>query len=129
MGGGGGRGCDSCCGEGHGANGASGLFRAHKRFSTGTYALWYPIKDVAQIETFATQPYDTGIKKVLRIEFNIAKSTNPPSLHGTGMIVVNPPFTLIKELNFIFTELQPIFAPEGKGKFEIDWIYNEDEKN
>ncbi len=105
---------------------ASGLFRAHKRFSTGTYALWYPIKDVAQVETFATQLYNTGIKKVLRAEFKIGKSTNPPTMHGTGMIVVNPPYTLPDELNIIFPQLLPILAPEGKGSFDIDWIYNED---
>lgn len=104
----------------------SGLFRAHKRFSTGTYALWYPIKDVAEKEVFATQLYNTGIKKVLRAEFNIHQPTFPPSLHGTGMIVVNPPYTLAQELNFIFNELMPILAPDGKGSFEVDWIYNED---
>lgn len=105
---------------------ASGLFRAHKRFSTGTYALWYPIKDLAQIQTFVDQLYNTGIKKVLRIEFNTHQPTNPPSLHGTGMIVVNPPFTLEDEMNLILAELEPILAPEGKGGFNISWIYNED---
>lgn len=105
---------------------ASGLFRAHKRFSSGTYALWYPIKDVGQVETFATQLYNTGIKKVLRIEFKTSKSTNPPTMHGTGMIVVNPPYTLPDELDTIFEQLLPILAPDGKGSFDIDWIYNED---
>jgi 23S rRNA (adenine2030-N6)-methyltransferase len=104
----------------------SGLFRAHKRFSTGTYMLWYPIKDVAQKEVFATQLYNTGIKKVLRVEFNIHQPTFPPTLHGTGMIIVNPPFTLVEELKLILAELQPILAPSGKGDFKIDWIYNED---
>ncbi len=105
---------------------ASGLFRAHKRFKTGTYALWYPIKDFAEIEVFVEQLYNTGIKKVLRIEFNTHQPTNPPSLYGTGMIVVNPPFTLEEEMTLILTELEPILAPSGKGGFKINWIYNED---
>jgi len=104
----------------------SGLFKAHKRFSTGTYALWYPIKDPAHTATFATQLYNTGIKKVLRIEFYTHQPTFPASLHGTGMIVVNPPFTLADDMKFILAELVPILAPKGKGGFKIDWIYNED---
>ena len=104
----------------------SGLFRAHKRFSTGVYALWYPVKNPKEIDVFATQLYNTGIKKVLRTEFYIDKPTNPPKLYGTGMIVVNPPYTLVEELKLIFAELKPILAPEGKGSYLIDWIYNED---
>ena len=104
----------------------SGLFRAHKRFSTGVYALWYPVKNPKEIDVFATQLYNTGIKKVLRTEFYIDKPANTPKLYGTGMIVVNPPFTLVEELKLIFAELKPILAPEGKGSYLIDWIYNED---
>lgn len=104
---------------------SEGMRKAHRRFSTGIFALWYPVKDVAQVEQFARQLRETGIKKILRVEFNIAKSTKPPTMHGTGMIIVNPPFTLAKELKPILRELHPILSPEGHGSIKMEWLRGE----
>jgi 23S rRNA (adenine2030-N6)-methyltransferase len=104
---------------------AEGMRKAHRRFSTGIFALWYPVKDVAQVEQFARQLRETGIKKILRVEFNIAKSTKPPTMHGTGMIIVNPPFTLAKELKPILRELHPLLSPEGHGAIKMEWLRGE----
>lgn len=104
---------------------AEGMRKAHRRFSTGIFALWYPVKDVAQVEQFARQLRETGIKKILRVELNIAKSTKPPTMHGTGMIIVNPPFTLAKELKPILRELHPLLSPEGHGSIKMEWLRGE----
>ena len=40
----------------------------------------------------------TGIPRMLRVELSVRPASNPPRLHGSGLILVNPPFVLEDEL-------------------------------
>jgi 23S rRNA (adenine2030-N6)-methyltransferase len=102
-----------------------GLARAHKRFSGGTFALWYPVKDMVQVKRFAGLLTDTGIPKILRTELMIRSPSSEPRLDGTGMIVVNPPFTLEAELRTILPALSKILSEQPNAGFTIDWIRGE----
>jgi 23S rRNA (adenine2030-N6)-methyltransferase len=102
-----------------------GLVKAHKRFATGTYALWYPLKDMAGVSGFIGALKATGIAKILRIEVIIRRPQDPPRLFGTGMIVVNPPFTLAADLKQLLPPLATLLADEGQGGSRIEWISGE----
>ncbi len=67
----------------------------------------------------------TGIPKILRIELAIRAPSTPPRLHGTGMIVINPPFVLEEELRTILPTLAQLLADEGRGTWSLDWISGE----
>jgi 23S rRNA (adenine2030-N6)-methyltransferase len=102
-----------------------GLMRAHKRFSGGTFALWYPVKDRDEVQRFVTALYDTQIPKILRTELMIRAPSPEPRLDGTGMIVVNPPYTLYDELRTILPPLSKILSDEQNAGFTLDWIRGE----
>ncbi|MEJ1118631.1 23S rRNA (adenine(2030)-N(6))-methyltransferase RlmJ [Phyllobacterium sp. CCNWLW109] len=102
-----------------------GLARAHKRFSGGTFALWYPVKDIQQLRRFTDMLADTGIPKILRTELMIRVQSAEPRLDGTGMIIVNPPFTLEAELQTILPALSKILSDEPNAGFRVDWIRGE----
>lgn len=102
-----------------------GLARAHKRFSGGTFALWYPVKDIQQLRRFTDMLADTGIPKILRTELMIRVPSAEPRLDGTGMIIVNPPFTLEAELQTILPALSKILSDEPNAGFRVDWIRGE----
>ncbi|MDQ0998714.1 23S rRNA (adenine2030-N6)-methyltransferase [Phyllobacterium ifriqiyense] len=102
-----------------------GLARAHKRFSGGTFALWYPVKDIQQLRRFTDMLADTGIPKILRTELMIRAPSAEPRLDGTGMIIVNPPFTLEAELRTILPALSKILSDEPNAGFRVDWIRDE----
>lgn len=101
---------------------AESLARAHKRWPGGIYAYWYPIKDVADVDAYARSLKATGIPKILRIELTIRAPSTPPRLHGTGMIVVNPPYVLEEEMRTLLPYLAELLSHEGRGQFRIDWI-------
>lgn len=101
------------------------LEKAHKRFPTGVYALWYPIKDPRDIERFVADLKTTGIPKILRLELTIRPPSTPPRLHGTGMIVVNPPYTLESEMATLLPPLAKLLSDENRGRHAIDWIAGE----
>jgi 23S rRNA (adenine2030-N6)-methyltransferase len=102
-----------------------GLMRAHKRFSGGTFALWYPVKDRDVVQRFVTALHETQIPKILRTELMIRAPSPEPRLDGTGMIVVNPPYTLYDELRTILPPLSKILSDEQNAGFTLDWIRGE----
>ncbi|PSH63554.1 MULTISPECIES: 23S rRNA (adenine(2030)-N(6))-methyltransferase RlmJ [Phyllobacterium] len=102
-----------------------GLVRAHKRFSGGTFALWYPVKDRQEVRRFVTALQETGIPKILRAELMIRDPSPEPKLDGTGMIIVNPPYTLDDELRTILPALSKILSDGKNSGFTLDWIRGE----
>ncbi len=47
---------------------AQGLAAAHRKWTTGCYLLWYPIKEAAEVTAFARKLSRLDIAKTLRIE-------------------------------------------------------------
>jgi 23S rRNA (adenine2030-N6)-methyltransferase len=82
-----------------------------KRFSTGTYILWHPIKDVRSVERFHAALAATGLPKLLAVELRIRRAVRDGRvLSGCGIIVHNPPFTLADELGAVLPFLATRFA-------------------
>lgn len=102
-----------------------GLVKAHRRWEGGIYALWYPLKEPREVADFVAALKATAIPKMLRIELALRAPSTPARLHGTGMIVVNPPYTLAGELNVLLPALADVLADEGRGRWSIDWIRGE----
>ena len=69
------------------------LAEAHRRFATGTYMIWYPLKDPAVSGEFLERLAADGPPKTLALELQVM-ATDPMRMTGSGMIVVNPPFVL-----------------------------------
>jgi len=101
------------------------LIKAHRRFSGGTFALWYPVKDQLEVRRFVNALRGSGIPKVLRTELMIRARSAEPRLDGTGMIIVNPPFTLENELRQLFPALSKILSEEKNASYTVDWVRGE----
>lgn len=103
-----------------------GLLKAHKKFPGGVYALWYPLKDTRAVHDFTSALRDCGIPKILRAEVSVRPASNPPKLHGTGMIIVNPPFTLEAELRILLPALALLLGDPGLGRHKLEWLRGEE---
>jgi 23S rRNA (adenine2030-N6)-methyltransferase len=102
-----------------------GLVRGHRRFPNGMFALWYPLKEPGEVRAFADSLAETGIPRVLRAELTIRNPSMPARLYGSGMIVVNPPFTLEDQLRVLLPALADVLADSGRGGWRVDWIRGE----
>ena len=101
------------------------LEKGHKRWPGGTYAYWYPIKDPGEVDAYVKALKATGIPKILRLELTIRPPSEPPRLHGTGMVVVNPPYVLEEEMRVLLPFLAELLSDEGRGKWSVDWVAGE----
>ncbi|HEY4201199.1 MAG TPA: 23S rRNA (adenine(2030)-N(6))-methyltransferase RlmJ [Devosiaceae bacterium] len=104
----------------------TGLVKAYQKFPGGVYALWYPIKDAHEVNSFVADLKATGIRKMLRTELSVRPASTPPRLFGTGMIIVNPPFTLEGELKVLLPAMSDILADPNMGRWRMEWIRGED---
>ena len=102
-----------------------GLTRAHKRWPGGIYALWYPIKDRKAVIAFRKALRQSGIPKLLDIEFEIRPASSEPSLDGSGLLVVNPPFTLEGELRTLLPALHRLLAVGKPAHWSMEWLAGE----
>lgn len=103
----------------------SGLRMAHARWPGGIYALWYPIKDRKAVVQFRKDLKATGIPKILDTELFIRGPSPASRLDGSGMIIVNPPFTLEAELKTILPGLARVMQEDKAGFSRVDWIAGE----
>jgi 23S rRNA (adenine2030-N6)-methyltransferase len=104
---------------------AEGLRRAHHRWPGGLYALWYPIKDRPAVANFRRALAGSGIPKILDVVFEIRPPTREPRLDGCGMVVVNPPFTLERELAAIFPALHKLLALGEPSRWSLERLTGE----
>jgi 23S rRNA (adenine2030-N6)-methyltransferase len=102
-----------------------GLIDAHRKWPTGIYALWYPIKGRHEPDVLAKTLGRSGIGKILRAELTVAPLTDQTRLNGSGLILVNPPWTLENELSVLLPALAEILGQNGKGGFRLDWLSRE----
>lgn len=81
------------------------LIAAHRKWPTGTYALWYPVKDRRAVENLLAAIMAAGIGRLLRIEIDVDRPEAAGGLSATGMLVVNPPWMLSEEARILLPAL------------------------
>ena len=105
---------------------ASGLAAAHRKWATGVYVLWYPIKGRSEADAFAETPAPAGAQQGAPSRgILLAPLSDPSRLNGAGMVIVNPPWRLENELCVLLPVLASILG-EGTGKFRLDWLAGEE---
>ena len=93
------------------------LISAHKKFATGTFALWYPVVDRSRIKRMEKQFIDSGIKNIQLFEFGI-NTDSTKGMQSAGMIVINPPWTLMQQMTLALPWLKQHLAPQN-GQYRI----------
>lgn len=70
------------------------IARAWKKFPTGIYALWYPVIDRNRVRAMEVALRAAGLRKTFRMEMCMTDDTAERGMTGSGLFVVNPPYTL-----------------------------------
>lgn len=102
-----------------------GIVEGHKRFATGTYAIWYPVVHRQQIKRMLKELEATGIRKILQIELAVKPDSDQLGMTASGMIVINPPWKLASQMASILPWLHKTLVPEGTGHTLVEWVVPE----
>src|SRR5437868_425386 len=104
---------------------AQALAGAQRKWPTGIYALWYPIKDARQPNSLPRRLRMLRMPRMLRAELTLP-GTSDERLRGSGLVLVNPPWRLERELGVLLPALAEVLggAP-GRGGTRIGWLTGE----
>ena len=102
------------------------LQRALAKWPRGTYALWRPIKTPHEDARFLNAIAALGVPNMLRLEIDVGAVDpgphSPTPLRRTGLLVVNPPFVLIKEARVLMPWLAQLLRRGPGGEFICAWL-------
>jgi 23S rRNA (adenine2030-N6)-methyltransferase len=100
------------------------LKACHKRFATGTYAIWYPVVQRKQIDKMLKAIQTSGIRNIQVFELGLQADTAGRGMTSSGMIVVNPPWTLWKEMQTALPFLAETLAGKA-GVYKMEQLVAE----
>jgi 23S rRNA (adenine2030-N6)-methyltransferase len=99
------------------------LSAAHRKWPAGIYMLWYPIKTREGPDALARRLARRGIANMLRCEMMLRPPHADGGLAGSGLILVNPPYTLEQELQILLPALIRMLAPQAEqASRRLDWL-------
>jgi 23S rRNA (adenine2030-N6)-methyltransferase len=102
-----------------------GLQTALRRWASGIYAVWYPIKARREVDAFSRRVAGLPAGKMLRIEIGLYDVERVDRLNGCGLIVINPPWRLDEEGLVVAKALAQWLAREGRGRHRVEWLKGE----
>ena len=102
------------------------LARAIRKWPTGVYVAWRPIRDAIADARFLNGIAALGAPDILRLELDVGPGE--AGVHGqeplarAGLLVVNPPHTLIVEARALLPWLAVVLARNGPGRHVCEWL-------
>lgn len=101
------------------------LIAMHKRFATGTYALWYPVVERRRNQALERGIQVSGIKNVQLFELGIVADTAEHGMTASGLIIINPPWTLTTQMHSVLPWLVDVLGNNGAGFYRIQTLVKE----
>lgn len=101
------------------------LEKAHKKFSTGVYALWYPVVERERIQRLERRLLATGIKNIHQFELGVRPDAVGQGMTSSGMIVINPPWGLFDGMKSVLPKLAKVLAQQGEPVFRCQVLADE----
>jgi 23S rRNA (adenine2030-N6)-methyltransferase len=88
----------------------STVVAAHKKFAGGIYAIWYPVVDRRRVEQLEHGIRSSGIRNVQRFELAVTADSSFRGMTASGMVVINPPWTLMAKMSQLLPRLVKALA-------------------
>ena len=104
----------------------TGLAAAARKWPTGVYMAWFPIKDRSAVNGFlgalVAAMTQAGIEELLRLELQVETPRLDGPLAANGLIILNPPYPLAVEARAILPYLAQTMGIRGGCGADIAWL-------
>jgi 23S rRNA (adenine2030-N6)-methyltransferase len=89
---------------------------AYRKFATGIFLIWYPIKSQADADAFTGEVLAGGIAKAMTIETKVRAPEG--RLARAGLLVINPPYGFAA----VMKQAARLLAPRLEGDITQAWL-------
>ncbi|MDD5403660.1 MAG: 23S rRNA (adenine(2030)-N(6))-methyltransferase RlmJ [Sulfuricella sp.] len=91
------------------------------RFATGTYAVWYPQLAKPEARQLPEKLKRLPVKSWLNVSLTVrVPGSDGFGMHGSGMFIINPPWTLHETLAEIMPWLVPVLGQDAGAGFVLE---------
>jgi len=92
---------------------------AYRRWPSGIYLMWYPIRSATQRSMVHARFEAVGVPKMLFADLAIHPDDAGVGLAGSGLMIVNPPFGADEHLRDAYAAIHAGIAAPGAGYVEV----------
>lgn len=97
---------------------------AYRKMSTAQLLLWYPVVDRNRVEKMIKRICNSGIRDVWRFELAMEADTLQHGMTASGMLAINPPWTLADQMRELLPALVKQLATES-GSYRVEQLVQE----
>ncbi|MCP5162408.1 MAG: 23S rRNA (adenine(2030)-N(6))-methyltransferase RlmJ [Hahellaceae bacterium] len=102
------------------------VIAAAKKWSTATWAIWYPLLPAGKHEEMLKKFKESGLRKILRLELMVKPATGTLGMYGSGMLIINPTWNLCEDAGAIQDELVRLLEESpASGSQLTEWLVPE----
>jgi 23S rRNA (adenine2030-N6)-methyltransferase len=101
---------------------ADAAVAAHRKWPTGIYLLWYPIKSRDGPDCIAKALQRATVGKALRVELQVSAVQPEGGLSACGVVLINPPWKLAAELEILLPALVEVLGRGARGGHAVEWL-------
>lgn len=95
---------------------AATFIAAHRKWPTGAYVLWFPLKDEEAVKRLVAELQSAAIKKLLMVTLDVGRAEG---LSKTGILLCNAPFTFGDSWSLPLARLSELLAQGPLVKCEM----------
>jgi 23S rRNA (adenine2030-N6)-methyltransferase len=88
---------------------------ALRRFQTGVVAIWYPIKDARDTDSWLAALHSRLTPEMLIGELWVHPRDSQVALNGSGVLILNAPYRLAERMRVWLPQLHALLDPHGAG--------------
>jgi 23S rRNA (adenine2030-N6)-methyltransferase len=92
---------------------------AYRRWPSGTFLLWYPIRSASQRSNVHARFETLRIPKMLFADLAVHPDDTGIGLAGSGLMMVNPPYGADEYLQNTYSTIHAALAARGSGYVEV----------
>jgi 23S rRNA (adenine2030-N6)-methyltransferase len=96
--------------------------QALRRMSNVCMMIWYPVTTQKFADDFCDGLSFEGAKSVVKAELLVRKAEEDGGLAGSGVVVINPPWTFFDEAQKIMPALAKVLGENGQDRSKLEWI-------
>jgi len=103
---------------------AKTIAATYPHFRAGVYVIWYPLLPAERHLELFSELKRSGIRSILRIELDCGDTFPDMQMHGSGMLIVNPPWHAKQEMQSSLEWINENLTG-GNGNTHFGWLVPE----
>lgn len=102
-----------------------GLREGLRRLPAATFAVWYPLTERARVDAFCDELLRLNLPPTFVAEVTIAGENASMKMKGCGLLIVNPPWQIDREIAPLLPLLAEWLAQAPGGRGRLHWLVSE----